>query len=120
MIGIVLASGRVAFSREKILVDAGFAAIARQGRSPEKRFRFSSNCRHAACIQWKADRCSIADAIAAGGEQIKTMDEHPNLPDCPIRPNCRWYLQNGEKACHACPEVITDQSFETKGAMQSE
>jgi hypothetical protein len=35
------------------------------------------------------------------------------LPECSIRPHCRWHLQSGDAACRACPEVITDTSAES-------
>jgi hypothetical protein len=34
------------------------------------------------------------------------------LPECSIRPQCRWHLQSGDNACRACPEVITDTGAE--------
>lgn len=113
LIGIVLADGSVAFSKERIVINEAFVKVARQGRSPEKRFRFSSTCKRAACIQWTEGKCGIVDRI---------LEEHPDvvsapaenfvLPECPIRPQCRWHLQSGDAACRACPEVITDTGAE--------
>lgn len=110
VIGIVLADGSVAFSKESIVIDAAFVDAARQGRSPEKRFRFSSTCKRAACVQWGNDRCGLID-------RVLTEENHPSagpadsfeLPDCSIRPRCRWYSQSGSSACAACPEIITDR-----------
>ena len=30
------------------------------------------------------------------------------LPPCSIRPECRWYQQEGKAACVRCPQVMTD------------
>ncbi|HTY85316.1 MAG TPA: hypothetical protein VMB19_13930 [Silvibacterium sp.] len=106
LIGIVLPNGTVAFSKERIVIDDAFVEVARQGRSPEKRFRFSSTCKRAACQQWADNRCGIADLIV-GTHQNRT-EESFELPECSIRPRCRWHLQRGDEACRACPEVITD------------
>ena len=118
MIGIVLADGTVAFSKERIVVDAAFVETARQGRSPEKRFRFSSTCKRAACIQWADGKCGIVDTIIS---EHNERDGDPNqafvLPECSIRPLCRWHLQSGDTACRACPEVITDRGAERAAAM---
>ena len=29
------------------------------------------------------------------------------LPACRIRPECRWYRQEGRPACMRCPQVVT-------------
>lgn len=113
VIGIVLADGSVAFSKERIVIDAAFVETARQGRSPEKRFRFSSTCKRVACIQWTDHKCGLVDRIISEHEQrTATSQESFVLPECPIRPHCRWHLQSGNAACRACPEVITDRSEE--------
>ena len=111
LIGIVLPDGTVAFSKERIVIDAAFVAVARQGRSPEKRFRFSSTCKRAACLQWADNKCGIVDAII-DEHHARTADPNApfELPECSIRPQCRWHLQSGDAACRACPEVITDRS----------
>ena len=113
LIGIVLPDGTVAFSKDKIVIDESFVEVARQGRSPEKRFRFSSTCKRAACVQWTDGKCGIADVVIRE-HQERTAD--PNepfvLPECSIRPLCRWHLQSGDEACRACPEVITDRGEE--------
>ena len=113
LIGIVLADGSVAFSKERIVIDAAFVEVARQGRSPEKRFRFSSTCKRAACIQWTDGKCGIVDRIITEHEDHGTApNETFVLPECSIRPQCRWHLQSGDAACRACPEVITDTGAE--------
>jgi hypothetical protein len=109
LIGIVLADGTVAFSKERIEIDAAFVEAARQGRSPEKRFRFSSTCKRAACVQWADGRCGIADIITSEHRDRTADPNEPcDLPECSIRPLCRWHLQSGDAACRACPGVITD------------
>ena len=109
LIGIVLPDGSVAFSKDRIVIDAAFVEVARQGRSPEKRFRFSSTCKRAACVQWTDGRCGIVDRIIGEhADRESAESENFVLPECSIRPQCRWHLQSGDAACRACPEVITD------------
>jgi hypothetical protein len=113
LIGIVLADGSVAFSKERIVIDATFVEVARQGRSPEKRFRFSSTCKRAACVQWANGKCGIVDRIIGEHDNRTAAPNGPFVPaECSIRPQCRWHLQSGDAACRACPEVITDTSAE--------
>jgi hypothetical protein len=109
LIGIVLPNGTVAFSNKRIVIDAEFVEAARSAGAPEKRFRFSSTCKRAACIQWADERCGRVDAIV---EQHEGADPDAPfaLPECAMRPQCRWHLQSGVAACRACPEIITDRS----------
>lgn len=109
LIGIVLGDGSVAFSKERIVVDAAFVEVARQGRSPEKRFRFSSTCKRGGCVQWTDGKCGIVERVVSEHEDRASARSEPFvLPECSIRPQCRWHLQAGDDACRACPEVITD------------
>jgi len=107
LLGIVLPNGRIGYSRERIAVDDEFVQIARRGRAPERRFRFSSPCVQNACKQWSAGRCGVIDEAVAEFESSQAAQP---LPQCAIRPSCRWFLQNGTMACNVCPLVITDQN----------
>jgi hypothetical protein len=107
LLGIVMPNGRVAFSPDRIEVNREFVANAREGRSPEKRFRFADACVRAACKQWTGTRCGVIDEV------LNDMPAHPlqagsQLPHCSIRFQCRWYEQAGAEACRACTLVITD------------
>jgi hypothetical protein len=111
LIGIVLADGTVAFSKDRIVIDEAFVEVARRGRSPEKRFRFSSTCKRGACAQWTDGKCGIVDVIIGEHRERDANSAEPFvLPECSIRPHCRWHLQAGDEACRACPEVITDRA----------
>jgi hypothetical protein len=99
----MLGDGRVAFAKDRIVIDAAFVEAAHEGRSPEKRFRFSGTCKKGGCVQWSGDRCGVIDRVLERGQPAGA------LPECTIRPNCRWHLQSGDQACFACPEVMTDE-----------
>ncbi len=105
LLGVILPSGRVAYASGEVTVDEEFVAIAREGRTPEKRFRFTSPCVRGACRQWTGSSCGVIERLRAlpdlGGSDA-------DLPPCVIRPRCRWYLQEGAAACAICPEVVTD------------
>ncbi len=105
LLGVIDAGGRLAALAEPWIVDEEFAALAREGRSPGKRFRFADACLNTGCRQWQHGGCSIARGAAEldPGETIA-----PALRDCAIRQACRWFAQEGEAACRACPFVLTD------------
>ena len=105
LLGVVMRDGRVAFSADRIIVNKEFVDIAREGRSPEKRFRFGGQCVQSGCKQWTGSRCGVIDSVI---EEEKERLDYSSLPECSIRPECRWFDQRGAEACAICPEVITD------------
>lgn len=113
LVGIVMPDGRVAFASDRIVVNEDFVRAAREGRSPEKRFRFSTPCAKGGCAQWTGERCGVIDRVMVSGAVADAPEE---LPACSIRPQCRWFQQSGAAACAACPEVITDGRIEVEAA----
>lgn len=106
LIGIVREDGRVGFVGGRLKVDSNFVNAARDGASPEARFRFGGACIKGACKQWSGSRCGVIDAVLDAASPVQASEE---VPQCSIRPECRWFLQAGYDACRVCPEVITDQ-----------
>lgn len=65
--------------------------------------RFTTPCRRSGCLQWD-DGCRVATVVA---QEVRLRPRDGQGPhDCPIRPRCRWYLQEGPSICSACPEVV--------------
>ncbi len=97
--------GRVAYARNRVVIDEDFVAVAKQGDAAEKRFRFSSLCVEKGCAQWDGSKCGVIE---------KLLDLAPDLgdvlPECSIREECRWFEQRGAEACRVCPYVITDST----------
>jgi len=110
-VGVVMSDGRLAYATDRIEIDEEFARRAREGRSPERRFRFASPCVRGACSQWTGTRCGVIDSVL---QALPTSDARfeGELPRCSIRPQCRWFSQTGAAACAVCPLVITDLSDE--------
>ncbi|GAB3524006.1 hypothetical protein [Emticicia fontis] len=105
VIGIVNQEGFVSLLPQKIDVTDEFVAIAHQGNTPEKRFRFTNKCVESGCRQWDGARCSVIDKVLHMNADFEIF---AHLPTCSIRSNCRWYYQSGGKACAVCPFIITD------------
>lgn len=74
---------------------------------PEARFRFSSTCQEGACPQWTGTRCGVADLAVNEAARVG-MALPTSLPACSIRRTCRWYSQDGRKACTICPLIVSD------------
>lgn len=105
LLGVVLPDGRVAFASEEIRLTEDFVEAAREGRSPEKRFRFAQPCARGACRQWTGSRCQVIDNVE---EALRGSVAEVELPACSIRERCRWFRQAGPDACLVCSFVVTD------------
>ncbi|MEL6886110.1 MAG: hypothetical protein AAFY39_05540 [Pseudomonadota bacterium] len=64
--------------------------------------RFAGKCETARCVHFREGACSLVDRIVEGLDPVTD-----NLPACAIRRTCRWYTQEGARACHRCPQVVT-------------
>lgn len=109
LLGIVMRDGRVAFSSDQLIINEEFVQIAREGRTPEKRFRFGGQCVQNGCRQWTGNRCGVIDKIT---DTANMNVESAALPECSIRSECRWFYQSGAEACAVCPEIVTDSRAE--------
>ena len=71
--------------------------------TPTEVFRFAAPCRRDRCLHFETQECQLAKRIVRLLPPVK--DE---LPLCAIRPQCRWWQQEGATACLRCPQVVTD------------
>ena len=70
---------------------------------PTEVFRFAARCEEASCRHFDGANCSLATRIVNILPAVVDT-----LPPCRIRPECRWFLQEGRPACLRCPQVITE------------
>jgi hypothetical protein len=69
---------------------------------PGEVFRVTSRCMEGRCREFANGRCSLGDRVVA-----KLPVASVGLPPCSIRSSCRWFAEQGAKACLRCPQVIT-------------
>ena len=102
LLGVVASDGRVAYLTPEVRIDPDFVARAALGRAPERRFRFAQPCATADCGHWTGSRCGLVEhAMAETPATVPTA-----LPRCSIRRECRWFAEQGRRACQVCPRVI--------------
>jgi len=70
---------------------------------PTEVFRFAATCTLHACKHFDGLNCRLAQKIV---ETLPVVVE--TLPPCSLRPDCRWWRQEGKAACIRCPQVVTD------------
>ncbi len=78
------------------------------GTAPERRFRFTERCVEAGCGQWAGNQCGLIQRLLASSPSPSDPRQAPWLPACAIRETCRWFAQEGPRACGVCPEVVRD------------
>jgi hypothetical protein len=65
-------------------------------------FRLSARCEEKKCTHFDGTDCQLAVRIAKFLPEV--VDQ---LPACNIRPDCRWFRQEGRPACMRCPQIVT-------------
>jgi hypothetical protein len=104
LIGIVQGDNSVTLLNTPLRLNDEFVRKANEYGEPEKRFRFADKCVKNGCKQWTGKSCGVMDELARANPSIKGDDE---LPACIIRATCRWYSQEGGRACKICLFVVT-------------
>jgi hypothetical protein len=70
--------------------------------APTEVLRVAAPCIGGACHHFVGRRCALAAKVV---QLLPAVVDQ--VPDCPIRPECRWFSQEGPAACQRCPQVIT-------------
>lgn len=111
LLGMINKNGTLGYIANKTIVTGDLLENLNKTEEPEKHFRFSSNCVESGCRQWNSGKCSVIKSIIHANEDIELEEQ---LPNCSIRASCRWYFQEGAKACSFCPYIITNMLEERK------
>ena len=75
-------------------------------------YRFAAPCAEKKCTHFDGAKCQLAVRIAEGLDP-----KVRRLPACAIRKTCRWFGQEGDAACHRCPQVVTQITEEDDPAL---
>ena len=70
---------------------------------PAEVFRFGAPCATSACRHFDGTDCRLASRLV----QLTPAVGGAALPACALRPDCRWWRQEGKAACMRCPAVAT-------------
>jgi hypothetical protein len=69
---------------------------------PTEVFRFAAPCAGRGCQHFDGVNCQLASRVVKLVPAVVDL-----LPPCRIRPDCRWWQQEGKAACMRCPLVVT-------------
>jgi hypothetical protein len=81
---------------------------------PTEVLRFAAHCEEKKCCHFDGHDCRLATRIV---QILRPVTQH--LPVCRIRPECRWFAQEGEAACLRCPQVVTQNFSPTEEVVQA-
>lgn len=70
---------------------------------PTEVFRFGAPCAGGGCSHYDGTDCRLATKLVQLMPAITK-----GLPACQLRPECRWWKQEGKAACMRCPAIMTD------------
>ncbi|MBS1903785.1 MAG: nitrogen fixation protein [Bacteroidetes bacterium] len=65
-------------------------------------FRFTGTCAESKCQHFDGHDCTLATRVV---QLLPPVTD--DLPICSIRPDCRWWAQEGRAACMRCPELVS-------------
>ena len=114
IIGLVQPEGsavKLAYLNERVAATPELLAMAAPV-APTEVFRLSATCAEHKCPHFDGSDCQLAKRVVT---LLPAAVE--SLPRCTIRKECRWYSQEGPKACQRCPELTT-VSFDISPDMQ--
>ena len=69
---------------------------------PTEVFRLAAPCAGTACQHFDGVNCRLVTRTV----QLLPMATR-DAPPCAIRPECRWWQQEGRAACLRCPQIVT-------------
>jgi len=69
---------------------------------PTQVLRIAAPCQENACCHFDGTDCRLATKLV---QLMPAVVE--SLPPCRIRPDCRWFVQEGRAACAVCPQIVT-------------
>src|SRR5581483_4943615 len=85
------------------VTDGTIAAFTGSPIQVTQLFRFAAPCEKSGCHNWSGSSCGVVHRV------VQILPAVVNeLPDCKLRPSCRWFRQEGQPACLRCPQVVTD------------
>lgn len=101
VVGGTLGERRVGYFPERVPVTDDLLALAGEIPATEV-FRFAAPCAGDSCRHFDGSDCRLATKL------VQLTPAVSSLPACTIRPECRWWKQEGKSACMRCPAVQTN------------
>ncbi len=92
---------RVAWIERPVPVTGDLLALTAP-LAPTQVLRIAAPCQEHACCHFDGTDCRLATRLVQLMPAVVDA-----LPPCRVRPDCRWFLQEGKAACARCPQIVT-------------
>jgi hypothetical protein len=69
--------------------------------TPAEVFRIAAPCQGKKCQHFDGAECRLVNSL------VQIAPSTNSLKQCAIRPSCRWYAQQGSRACVQCSAIVT-------------
>lgn len=100
VVGGTSAEPRVGYLTERLPVSGELLALTGEV-GPTEVFRIGAPCAGGGCRHFDGASCRLASKL------VQLAPAGAALPACALRPDCRWWRQEGKAACMRCPRVVT-------------
>ena len=101
VVGGTAGEPRVAWIEKPVPVTGDLLALT-GAVPPTQVLRIAAPCQESACSHFDGTDCRLATKLV---QLMPAVAE--SLPPCRIRPDCRWFTQEGRAACAVCPQIVT-------------
>jgi hypothetical protein len=101
VVGGTAAEPRVSWIEKPVPVTLDLLALT-GAVPPTQVLRIAAPCQENACRHFDGADCRLATKLV---QLMPAVTQ--SLPPCRIRPDCRWFLQEGRAACAVCPQIVT-------------
>lgn len=101
VLGGTMEERRVGYLPQRVPLTEEVAALAGPVR-PTEVFRIAAPCAGSGCLHFDGHDCRLATKLVQLMPSVSTA-----LPACTVRPDCRWWKQEGKAACMVCPAIRT-------------
>jgi len=91
----------VTYLNEPLLATPDVLAMSAPAQ-PTEVFRLAAACQTSRCPHFDGANCGLVTRIV---QLLPAVVDQ--LPPCQIRPECRWFHQEGAAACRRCPQIST-------------
>jgi len=98
----VVRGGETSYLTEHVPLTDDLLALT-EPIGPSRVLRIAARCEENACTHFDGVNCRLAARIVQLLPAVSDV-----LPACLIRPECRWYRQEGRAACMRCPQIVTE------------
>lgn len=102
VVGGKVGERRVGYLEARVPVSDELLALSGPVK-PTEVFRFGAPCAGSGCSHFDGSDCNLATKLVQLTPAVSKA-----LPACQLRPDCRWWKQEGKAACYRCPAVMTD------------